>query len=175
MRNLYVVLKEVYGLMLSGPTLFLSMDGNTLITYKAKIPKRWPEHFNNILNHSSSISNIAIGHLPKVLVNETLDDQPLLLGSQKFNISVPQQQCFWLRLNSSQGLKGKGYSSDWKAPSVVSTYEAKRVNPARIQIFFSIHLYKFKGNHQAYYNHWSIPLFYITSKRLTRILLNHLT
>mgnify|MGYP006282283491 CR=1 FL=1 len=59
MKNFYDSLKEVYGPTTSGSSPLLSADGSTLITDK-KILERWAEHFDSILNRSSTINDKGI-------------------------------------------------------------------------------------------------------------------
>ncbi|VDL97168.1 unnamed protein product [Schistocephalus solidus] len=53
-------------------------DGTTLLTEKSQILKRWSEHFRNVLNCSSAISDAAIDRLPQVDTNNDLDLPPSL-------------------------------------------------------------------------------------------------
>lgn len=78
MKNVYNRLKEVYGPTPSGSFLLLSADGLTLITEKEKILDRWAEHFNGVLNRSSTINEEAINPLPYVPINQSLDAVPTL-------------------------------------------------------------------------------------------------
>ena len=66
MTNFYDGLKEVYGPTTSGSSPLLSADGSTLITDKEKILERWAEHYDSILNHTSTINDEAIDWLPQV-------------------------------------------------------------------------------------------------------------
>ena len=50
---------------------------------KEKILDRWTEHFNSILNQSSSIIDEPIKRLSQVEVNESLAELPNLLETQK--------------------------------------------------------------------------------------------
>ena len=64
MKNYCDALKEVDRSSSTVSSLFLSADRNMLITDKQKILEGRAEHYS-ILNYSSAISNVAIGHLPK--------------------------------------------------------------------------------------------------------------
>ena len=83
LKNFYDALKDVYGPTSSGSSPLLSADVNTLFTNKEKIPVRWAEHFNSVLNCPSSINNEAINRLPQGPIIEALDDPPTLLETQK--------------------------------------------------------------------------------------------
>ena len=69
MKRFYDSLKEVYDPTTSGSlSPLLSADGSTLITDKEKVLERWAEHFDSILNRSSTINDDAIDRLPQVPV-----------------------------------------------------------------------------------------------------------
>ena len=50
----------------------LRADGSTLYIDKDKILKPWEDHFDNVLNHTSSISDADITHLLQADTNMTL-------------------------------------------------------------------------------------------------------
>ena len=76
--SIYGALKVVYGPQLSGSSPMQSADGYTLLTDKDKILCRWAEHFNNVFNNPSSISEEAIAHLPQVVINASLGNSTQL-------------------------------------------------------------------------------------------------
>ncbi|XP_062597138.1 medium-chain specific acyl-CoA dehydrogenase, mitochondrial-like [Saccostrea cucullata] len=51
-------------------------DGTKLTTDKPGILDRWAEHFNSVINRSSSISKDAINHLPQIPIDTAFDDPP---------------------------------------------------------------------------------------------------
>ena len=59
-RQFYGALKAVYGPQSSESSPMLSTDGSTLLTDKDKILGRCTEHFNNVLNHPSSINGFLL-------------------------------------------------------------------------------------------------------------------
>ena len=65
----------------------LSADGTSLLTYKEAILKRWAEHFDGVLNRSSSINDEAINRLPQVACNPLLDELPTL--SETVDLTKP--------------------------------------------------------------------------------------
>ena len=46
------------------------------MTEKDKILARWADHFKNVLNLPSPISDEAINRLPQIEVNESMSDPP---------------------------------------------------------------------------------------------------
>ena len=75
-KQFYGALKAVYCTQSSGPSSMLSADGSTLLTDKDKFLGRLTEHFNNVLNHASSINKEAIAHLHQVVINTSLANSP---------------------------------------------------------------------------------------------------
>ena len=73
MKKFFDALKTVNG-QSSETTPLLSADGTSLLTDKDVILKRWAEHFDSVLNRSSSINNDAINRLPQVECNLLLDE-----------------------------------------------------------------------------------------------------
>ena len=176
MKNFYDGLKEVYGPSTTGSlSTLLSDDGCTLITDKEKVLERWAEHFNSVLNRPSIINDEAIDMLPQVPVDETMDAIPTLEEIQKA-----------VHLLSS----GKAPGSDsipaevYKEGSMALTEKLHQLFqliwqhetvPQDFKDATIIHLYKRKGNRQAYDNHRGISLLSIAGKILARVLLNRLT
>ncbi|VDL92908.1 unnamed protein product [Schistocephalus solidus] len=78
MKNFFKAIKAIYGPCIKGSAPLLSSDGTTLLTEKSQILKRWAEHFRNVLNCSSAISDAAIDRLPQVDTNNDLDLPPSL-------------------------------------------------------------------------------------------------
>ena len=73
----------IYGPKSSGATTLLSANGNTLLTDKEAILKRWAEHSNSVLNRPSSINEDAIGRLPQIECNVLLDEFPTVMETRK--------------------------------------------------------------------------------------------
>ncbi|KAJ1119173.1 hypothetical protein NDU88_007359 [Pleurodeles waltl] len=69
-------LKTIYGSQSSGTSPLLTANGSTLLTDKNAILKRWAEHFNNVLNKSSSINAKAIDRMLQVAINTSLAELP---------------------------------------------------------------------------------------------------
>ena len=81
----------------------LSEDGSTLLTDKEAILKRWPEHFNSVLNRPSIINEDAIDRLQHIECNVLLDEfQQLSSGKAPGAVAIPAKLynaggCLWQR------------------------------------------------------------------------------
>ena len=129
MKRFFDALKTVYGPQSSGTISLLSADGNSLLTYKEAILKRWPEHFDGVLNRPSSINDKAINRLPQVEYNPLLDDLPTVSETVKA-IKPVIWQGSRIRCNTC---KAGGPPIAEKLTRVISLYVEKRSHPSRIQ------------------------------------------
>ncbi|BHF82406.1 hypothetical protein SprV_0802554400 [Sparganum proliferum] len=77
-KNFFSAIKAVYGPPTKGTGGLLSDDGNTLLTEKTQILQRWAEHFRDVLNRPSTISDAVIARLPQVETNVDVDLPPSL-------------------------------------------------------------------------------------------------
>nr|VZI13048.1 unnamed protein product [Spirometra erinaceieuropaei] len=75
-KNFFSAIKAVYGAPTKGAEPLFSADVSTLLTEKTQIPQRWAEHFRDVLNRLSKISDTAIARLPQVENNAGLDIPP---------------------------------------------------------------------------------------------------
>ena len=66
MKKFFDALKTIYGPQSSGTTPLLSADGTSLLTDKEAILERRAEHFDGVLNRSSSIKDETFNRLPQV-------------------------------------------------------------------------------------------------------------
>ena len=83
MKKFFDALKTIYGPQSSGTTPLLSADGNSLLTDKEAILKRWAEHLNGVHNRLSSMNDEAINRLPQVEYNPLLDELPTVSETVK--------------------------------------------------------------------------------------------
>ena len=134
--------------------------------------KKWAEHFEGVLNRSSSVNDGAINRLP-VECNPLLDELPTVSETVKA-----------IKLLSS----GKAPGSDaihaeiYKAggPPVAEKLQLfhimwrKKAIPQEFKDATIIHLFKRKRNPQVCNNHRGISLLSIAGKILARVLLNRL-
>ena len=78
LKRFYDALKTIYGPTSSHSSPILDAGGTQLITDKALILKRWADHFSNVLNNPSIISEEAIARIPQIPTNSKLDVPPSL-------------------------------------------------------------------------------------------------
>ena len=65
-------MKAAYGPKFSGSTPVSNADESSLLTDKGEILGRWAEHFNKILNCSSTVSDAALDEIEQLPVLEHL-------------------------------------------------------------------------------------------------------
>ena len=174
-KNFYNALKEVYGPTPSGSNPLLSADGNTLITDKEKILKRWAEHFESVLNRPSTINEEAINRLPQVPTNKALDDPPTLLETQKAIYLLSSGKAPGSDAIPAEVYKEGGTALTERLHHLFLLMWQQETIPQDFKDASIIHLYKQKGSRQACDNHRGISLLSIAGKILARILLNRLT
>ena len=152
----------------SGTTPLLSADGISLLTDKEAILKRWAEHFDGVLNRSSSINDEAINRLPQVECNPLLDELPTISETVKAAVIW---QGSWIRCNTCRDLQSRRSSSCRELFHIMWRKEAI---PQEFKDATIIHLFKRKGNPQVCDNHRGISLLSIAGRILARVLLNRL-
>ena len=173
-KRFYDSLKELYGPTSSSSTPLLSADGSTIITEQEQLLERWAEHFCNILNRPSSISEDAINNLPQVPINESLDLLPstedvrravnqLSDGKAPGKDAIPAE-IFKLGGEALLGKLTELFQSIWKIKRLPQDFKDASI----------VHLYKRKGNRLLCDNHRGISLLSIAGKVLARVLLNRL-
>jgi hypothetical protein len=175
MKRFYDALKTIYGPTKSGSSPLLSADGNTLITDKEEILKRWAEHFDSVLNRPSSIDAEAIARLPQVPTNASLSDSPSSTEVEKAikNLSSGKAP-------GSDSIPAEVYAAGGpqlmrKLTDLFQSMWNQEKIPQEFKDASIVHLYKRKGNRQVCDNHRGISLLSIAGKILARILLNRLT
>ena len=175
MKNFYSALKQVYGPTSSGSSPLLAADGTTLLTTTEEIMERWTEHFNGVLNRPSAINDAAIDRLPQVTTNDTLDEPPTLLETQKAIQLLSAGKAPGADSIPAEVYKAGGPALVEKLHQLFLLMWQEESIPQDFKDASIIHLYKRKGNRQACDNHRGISLLSIAGKILARILLNRLT
>ena len=77
MKKFHDAVKTTYGQKRSGA------DESTLLTDKDSISERWTEHFNSVLNRTSSVNDNAVNKLPQIECNALLDEFPAVTETRK--------------------------------------------------------------------------------------------
>ncbi|VDM02689.1 unnamed protein product [Schistocephalus solidus] len=174
MKNFFKAIKAIYGPCIKGSAPLLSSDGTTLLTEKSQILKCWAEHFRNVLNCLSAISDSAIDRLPQVDTNNDLDLPPSLPETiwamqQISSGKAPGSDAIPLEVYKHGGPLLMAelttlFQDMWSQGQVPQDFKDATI----------VHLYKRKGNWQLCDNHRGISLLNIAGKIFTRILLNRL-
>nr|VZI08239.1 unnamed protein product [Spirometra erinaceieuropaei] len=173
-KNFFSAIKAVYGPPTKGTAPLLSADGSTLLTEKTQILQRWAEHFQDVHNRPSVISDAAIARLPQVETNVDLDLPPSLQETiravqQLSNGKAPESDAIPaevykhgapLLMDHLTAL----FQEMWRQGEVPQDFKDATI----------VHLYKRKGNRQVCDNHRGISLLNIAGKIFARILLNRL-
>ncbi|BHF61198.1 hypothetical protein SprV_0100417100 [Sparganum proliferum] len=172
--NFFAAIKAVYGPPTKGTAPLLSADGSTLLTEKTQILQRWAEHFRDVLNRPSAISDAAIDRLPQVETNVDLDLPPSLQETIR-----AVQQLSSGKASGSDAIPAEVYKHG--GPQLMDHLTAlfqemwRQVEvPQNFKDATIVHLYKRKGNRQVCDNHRGISLLNIVGKIFARIFLNRL-
>ena len=174
MKKFHDALKTIYGPKSSGATTLLSADGNTLLTDKEAILKRWAEHFNSVLNRPSSINEDAIDRLPQIECNVLLDEFPTVMETRKAVQQLSSGKAPGADAIPAEVYKAGGLPMAEKLTELFHCMWRKEAIPQEFKDASIIHLYKRKGNPQVCDNHRGISLLSIAGKILAKILLNRL-
>ncbi|VDM04263.1 unnamed protein product, partial [Schistocephalus solidus] len=145
-----------------------------MLTEKSQILKHWAEHFRNVLNCSSAISDAAIDWLPQVDTNNDLD----LPSSLPETIRAVQQISSG-KAPGSDAIPPEVYKHGWpRLMAELTTLFQDMWRQGQVPQDFKdatiVYLYKRKGNRQLCDNHRGISLLHIAGKIFARILLNRL-
>nr|VZI50330.1 unnamed protein product [Spirometra erinaceieuropaei] len=173
-ENFFSVIKAVYVLPTKGNAPLLSADGNTLLTEKTQILRRWAEHFRGVLNRPSVISDAAIERLPQVETNVDLDLPPSLQETIRAVQQLSSGKAPGSNAIPAEVYKHGGpqlmdhltalFQELWRQGEVPQDFKDATI----------VHLYERKGNRQVCDNHRGISLPNIAGKIFAGILLNRL-
>ncbi|BHF68109.1 hypothetical protein SprV_0301113900 [Sparganum proliferum] len=166
--------RTVYGPRTKGTAPLLSADGSTLLTEKTQILQRWAEHFRDVLNRPSTITDAAIARLLQVETNVDLDFPPSLQETvravhQLSSGKAPRSDAIPAEVYKHGGSQLMDhltalFQEMWRQGEVPQDFKDATI----------VHLYKRKGNRQFCGNHRGISLLKIAGKIFARILLNRL-
>ena len=135
-----------------------------LISEKNKILKRWPEHFNGVLNRLSSINDKAIDWLPQVPVNKPLDITPIL---REVQVTIRQLSGSKEPISDSIPVEiynKRGSALTDKILTLIQLIPWKKLLLQDLKDASIIHIYKQKDNQQVCDNLRGISLLSISSK-----------
>ena len=174
MKKFFDALKTVYGPQSSRTTPLLSADGTSLLTDKEAILKRWAEHFDGVLNRTSSINDEAINRLPQVECNPLLDELPTVSETMKAIKPLSSGKAPGSDAIPAEIYKAGGLPVAEKLTELFHIMWRKKAIPQEFKDATIIHVFKRKGNPQVCDSHRGISLLSIAGKILARVLLNRL-
>ncbi|BHF66697.1 hypothetical protein SprV_0200971900 [Sparganum proliferum] len=158
----------------SAPRWHDGAHGCSLLTEKTQSLQRWAEHFRDVFNRPSTISDAAIAHLPQLETNEDLDLLPSLQETvravqQIFSGKAPGSNAIPAEVSKHDGPQlmdhlTASFQKMWRKGEVPQDFKDATI----------VHLYKRKGNHQLCDNHRDISMLNIAGKIFALILLNRL-
>jgi len=158
LKRFYTAIKEVYGPQSTGTSPLLSSDGSTLITDKPQILQRWAEHFHNVLNRLSSISDTVLAQLPQIEVNTLLADPPSLLEVNKAIEQMKSGKAPNADSIPSEVFKSGGLQLTTKLCELFQNMWEKETIPQDFRDAIIVSICKRKGSRQCCDNHRGISL-----------------
>ncbi|BHF81797.1 hypothetical protein SprV_0802493100 [Sparganum proliferum] len=170
----FSAIKAVYGPPTKSTAPLLSADGDTLLIEKTQILQRWAEHFRDVLNRPSTISDAAIDRLPQVETNMDLDLPPSLQETIRAVQQLSSGKAPRSDVIPAEVYKHGGSQLMDHLTALFQEMRRQGEVPQDFKDATIVHLYKRKGNRQVCDNHRGISLLNIAGKIFTRILLNRL-
>lgn len=150
-----------------------SADG-TLLTGKNDIMKRWSEHFNQLLNRPSQITQEVIQNMPQSPVITSLDDPPTLAEIRKAIKNLLSGKSPGPDGIPPEVFKEGGDAIAVKLTELMQLLWEEGSVPQDFKDANIIHLYKNNGNKASCDNHRGISLLSIAGKIMARVILNRI-
>ena len=153
----------------------MSAGAETRLTEPSRIQERWAEHFSDVINRSSTISQAAIDNtaqrplMDELAQRHTLDEttaaiKKLSSGKAAGPDAIAAEIYKYGGINLTKSLV-KLFNNIWNSRAVPQEFKDATI----------VHIYKRKGDKSICDNHRGISLLCIAGKILTRILLNRLS
>ena len=173
MKTFFKGLDAVYGPKIKVSSSIKTKDGQVL-TEPASVLERWAEHFESVLNQSSTFDMTLLEEIPQWDTNVELNALPNLDEVLK---SIKQLSCG--KAPGEDGIPPEVYKHGGKciAERLLDLYTLMWEHGSVIQNFKDaslVHIYKRKGDRLCCDNHRGISLLSIAGKILARIILNRL-
>ena len=151
-KKFFSELKTVSGPSSKGPSPLFDLDGCTVIKEPTLITERWAQHFNQLLNRQSMISEDAIAEVPQSSVIKELDKSPSLDETIK---AIKQMSSS--KAPGEDGIPPEVYKyGDELATELTLLFKelwAEGEVPQDFKDALIIHLYKNKGDRHLCDNH----------------------
>ena len=142
-----------------GATPLLSVAGNTLLIDKNAILERWTEHFNSVLNRTSTINDNAINRLPQIECNGLLDEFPTVTETRKLIHHLSSGKASSAETIHADIYKAEGLQMIEKLTELFHcTWSRKRGYFTRIQGCLHIPSVQTERNREVCSNHRGISL-----------------
>ena len=167
-------LNAVYSPREAGSVPVKLLNGVTL-TDRTKILERWKEHFETVLNQSSSFDMNVLSEIPQWPPASRLDEVPTRAEIQKAINQMSNGKAL-----GTDGIPAEVFKkcSSCLLPHLVDLFEAIW-NEAAVQQDFKdatiVHIYKRTGDRSCCDNYRGISLLSTAGKILARVLLNRLS
>ena len=174
-KRFFENLKAVYGPKEGGLAPLLAADGCTLLKDRDDILKRWTEHFSNLLNRPSEVSEAAIEEIPQLRIQEQLSDPPNLAETLKAIKQMSNGKTPGADGIPSEVFKHGGHKLARSLVRLFNVIWDSESVPQEFKDANIIHLYKRKGNRSCCDNHRGISLLATGGKILARIIANRLS
>ena len=174
-KKFFSELKPVYGPSSKGTNLPFDLDGHIVIKEPILITERWAQHFNQLLNRQSTISEDAIAEVTQRPVLKELDKLPTVDETIK-----AIKQLFSGKAPGEDGIPPEVYKYGADKPAAELTRLFKELwaegeVPQDFKYALIIHLYKSKGDRRLCDNYRGISLFSVAGKIFARVIVNRLT
>nr|VZI36562.1 unnamed protein product [Spirometra erinaceieuropaei] len=141
---------------LLGYVLVRIADGITLFTEKAQILHRWAEHFRGILKRPSTTYDVAIGRLPQVETNTSLDLPPSFYETISTALKLSKGKAPGSDAIPAEIYKHGGLQLMDHLTTVFREMGHHTQVPQDFKDTAVVHLYKWKGNRQLCDNHGGV-------------------
>ena len=173
-KSFYDGLKAIYGPQTNGFTSLLSGDAETRLTEPSRVLERWAEHFSDVLNRPSTISQAAIDNLAQCPIMEELAHRPTLEETTAAIKKLSSGKAAGPGAIAAEIYKYGGTNLTKRLVKLFSNIWGSRAVPQEFKDASIVHIYKRKGEKSICDNHRGISLLCIAGKILARILLNRL-
>lgn len=173
MRMFFQETRSIYGPRKGGQAPILSQDGSHLLKESNEIRERWREHFQQLLNRDSIVTEETLEAFPQCAIKDALDDSPSII---EVNCAISQ-----MKSNKASGPDGIPAEIFKEGGDVLTSALHELILmiwdtedlPEDLRNAVIVTIFK-KGSKSICGNYRGITLLSIAGKILARILLNRL-
>ena len=167
-------LKAVYGPSKLCTTPLLTADGTTLLKDKASIADRWREHFANLLNRPSTVSNAALDVIPQRPIQDELNQLPTIDEVKKAIKQTSSRKAAGMDSIPAELYKAAGPVTLAALHDTLTSLWEEEVIPHDFRDATVVPLFKNKSSRADCGNYRGISLLSIAGKILARVILNRM-